>query len=148
MLLGAFLLNVAFLTKVDERETLEAAAFAEKTEHARTEAHAKLLSEAEQEAIEAEALREAIAAPLLGTDGEDRSRPAPREESGAGRRDDVHARPHSNENRKSHHQIATTGVELPSEILDKQAAAKFDVKALSFTINSFVVAQRFIAKEA
>ena len=113
VLLGAFV-NVAFMKKVDERETLEAAAFAEISEHARMEAHAKLLTEAEQQAIEAEALQEAIAAPLLGADGEDRSRPAPREESGAGRRDEIHARHHSNDH-NSHHQVATTGVELPSD---------------------------------
>ena len=44
----------------------------------------------DQEALEAEAMAEAIAAPLLGADGEDRSAPAPRAESGAGRRDDTH----------------------------------------------------------
>ena len=46
-----------------------------------------------QDAIEAAALAEAIAAPRIGPDGEDRSAPAPREASGAGRRDDTHARP-------------------------------------------------------
>jgi len=44
----------------------------------------------DQEALEAAAMAEAIAAPLLGADGEDRSAPAPRAESGAGRRDDTH----------------------------------------------------------
>jgi hypothetical protein len=43
----------------------------------------------EQEALEAAVLAEAIAAPLIGANGEDRSVPAPREDSGAGRRDDV-----------------------------------------------------------
>ena len=46
-----------------------------------------------QDAIEAAALAEAIAAPRIGPDGEDRSAPAPREASGAGRRDDTHVRP-------------------------------------------------------
>lgn len=41
----------------------------------------------EVDPIEAAALAEAIAAPLLGKDGEDRSIPAPREDSGAGRKD-------------------------------------------------------------
>eukprot|EP01043_Picozoa_sp_COSAG02_P018398 COSAG02_NODE_858_length_16456_cov_7.419698_13_plen_740_part_00 len=43
----------------------------------------------EQEALEAAVVAEAIAAPLIGANGEDRSVPAPREDSGAGRRDDV-----------------------------------------------------------
>ncbi len=45
----------------------------------------------EQEELEAEALAEALAAPLIGRNGEDRSAPAPREGSGAGRRDYVGA---------------------------------------------------------
>ena len=42
--------------------------------------------------MEREAQAEAIAAPRVGADGEDRSMPAPRVQSGAGRRDFV-ARP-------------------------------------------------------
>jgi len=52
-----------------------------------------LLSVIEQEKMEAAAVREALSAPLLGADGEDRSAPAPREQSGAGRRDDTHLNP-------------------------------------------------------
>ena len=51
------------------------------------------LSVVEQEAMEAAAVAEAIAAPLVGADGEDRTAPAPRDQSGAGRRDDTHAHP-------------------------------------------------------
>jgi hypothetical protein len=47
------------------------------------------LSVVEQERMEAAAVTEAIAAPRVGTDGEDRSASAPREQSGAGRRDDT-----------------------------------------------------------
>lgn len=47
----------------------------------------------DQEALEAAVVAEAIAAPLIGPNGEDRSVPAPREDSGAGRRDDVRAPP-------------------------------------------------------
>ena len=57
----------------------------------------------EQEALELEMLAEAIAAPLIGPDGEDRSVSAPREESGAGRKDVLeaphhHAHPHEGVN--------------------------------------------------
>lgn len=89
LLLGAFFFNIAFMQEVGEGEALETAAFAEMSEHARAESRHKPSSEADQEAIEAEAMREAIAAPLIGADGEDRSQPAPRAESGAGRRDDT-----------------------------------------------------------
>eukprot|EP01043_Picozoa_sp_COSAG02_P024397 COSAG02_NODE_1331_length_13215_cov_3.173058_6_plen_552_part_00 len=122
LLVGAFLLNFAFISGVDDNEQLEAAALAEMAERARVKAQPELLSEvekknnpqqkhlseAEQEAIEAEAMREAIAAPLIGTDGEDRSLPAPREESGAGRRDDIHA------GVRDHHG-SVTKIELPSD---------------------------------
>jgi hypothetical protein len=43
----------------------------------------------DQESLEAEALQEALRAPIIGANGEDRSVPQPREESGAGRKDDV-----------------------------------------------------------
>ena len=50
------------------------------------------LSVIEQEKLEAAALAEAIAAPLVDPQtGEDRSAPSPREESGAGRKDDTHS---------------------------------------------------------
>ena len=45
----------------------------------------------DQESLEAEALHEALQAPLIGSDGEDRSLPQPRTESGAGRKDDLRA---------------------------------------------------------
>lgn len=102
--------NIMFMQEVGENEALEAAALAEITERARTKTRPPkmLLTEAEQEAIEAEAMKEAIAAPLIGPDGEDRSRPAPREESGAGRRDDTHAVA------REHH-MPITKIELPSD---------------------------------
>lgn len=122
LLVGAFLFNLAFVAEVDENEQLEAAALAEMAERARVKVQPKPLSEvekakktqqkhlseAEQESIEAEAMREAIAAPLIGTDGEDRSLPAPREESGAGRRDDIHA------GVRDHH-VSVAKLELPSD---------------------------------
>lgn len=43
----------------------------------------------DQESVEAEALEEALRAPLIGRNGEDRSVPQPREASGAGRKDDL-----------------------------------------------------------
>jgi hypothetical protein len=42
--------------------------------------------------LEEEVLAEAVAARRIGTNGEDRSIPAPREDSGAGRRDDLRAK--------------------------------------------------------
>ena len=45
----------------------------------------------DQESLEAEALHEALQAPLKGINGEDRSLPQPRVESGAGRKDDLRA---------------------------------------------------------
>ena len=91
VLLGVFMFNFMFLQRVSEGEELEAAAVAEMGEPSSAKATHEL-SEAEQESLEAEALAEAIAAPLIGPDGEDRTAPAPRSESGAGRRDDVHTK--------------------------------------------------------
>ena len=45
--------------------------------------------EALQEALELEALQEAIASPRIGLNGEDRTASAPREGSGKGRQDDI-----------------------------------------------------------
>ena len=99
VLMGVFAFNFMFMERVSEGEKLEAAAAAAmsapkagsaKPDSAAAASHE--LSEAEQEALEAESLAEAIAAPLIGPDGEDRTAAAPRSESGAGRRDDVHAK--------------------------------------------------------
>lgn len=43
--------------------------------------------------LEAEVLAEAVAARRIGANGEDRTAPSPREDSGAGRRDDVRSKP-------------------------------------------------------
>jgi hypothetical protein len=50
-------------------------------------------AQAAQEALELEAMAEAIAAPRIGLNGEDRSAPIPREGSGAGRKDYVYSKP-------------------------------------------------------
>ena len=54
-----------------------------------TEGDPNLEPTIDQETLEAEIMEEAVAAQRIGSNGEDRSTPAPREDSGAGRRDDV-----------------------------------------------------------
>jgi hypothetical protein len=54
-----------------------------------------------QEELEQAAMAEAISAPIMGADGEDRSDPAPRSESGAGRRDTVRSHAASTARRRS-----------------------------------------------
>ena len=65
------------------------------------------LSPEEEEELELEALREAIAAPRIGLNGEDRTPSAPREGSGKGRQDDI--RPIHRSNQTKRYQQGTYG---------------------------------------
>ena len=58
------------------------------------------LTPEEEEALELEALREAIAAPRIGLNGEDRTPSAPREGSGKGRQDDIRPIHRSNQTKR------------------------------------------------